>query len=515
MIVYQRDCLHLLIRSFQCTGSVFPSSLCIAVPCSVLTACLKILIDLDWIPMLSDDGHTSVLKDNSCWSGFVFLVGFLTVFRTSQAYARFWDGCTSMHRMHAEWYDACASLIAFCKCATADQETVVEFQRTLIRLFSMLHAVALADIEDTHDKTMEQVEAFKYDLVDPGGLDTETLRAVRKSPAKVELVFQWIQQLIVQNIETGVLKIPPPILSRSFQEIGNGMVAFREAMKISTIPFPFPYAQVSQTLLILHWLCTPLVVSQYVSTPWWGALFSFLQVFVYWSMNAIAIEIENPFGMDANDLDAASMQGEMNRNLLLLIDEATQRTPTSADPAMMEATKTENSCCGLVSDEGDDETIARWYTEISLTEVWEQLAIVDSHPPVRRTRRRRAARSRPPDSSSSSAGLASSNSAPLAMAMTRTASASEGTPQYGKAWEVRSATKTSLESSSSGGAEDERRHLGEQKLQDAYSCVPSANAHLHSVHIDFVDAPSQLLNALALWGGGLAGHADSGQRPRR
>jgi len=330
MITYERGFLKILSRAFQCKGSVFPTSMCIALPCAALTALLKLCIDEGYLPALSNNGHNSILEDNSCWSGFVFLVGFLTVFRTSQAYARFWDGTTSMHHMRAEWFNACAALLAFCKYADATSDAVFEFQQTLVRLFSMLHAVALADIEDTNGNGPDSVAAYKYGLVDVGGIDSESLRVLKKSHAKAELVFQWIQQLIVENIDTGVLRIPPPILSRAFQEMANGMVAYHEAMKITTIPFPFPYAQVCDWLLLFHWVCTPLVVSQYVAAPWWGALFSFLQVFVYWSLNAIAVEIENPFGMDANDLDALGMQEELNRHLLLLVDPGTLRTPTLA-----------------------------------------------------------------------------------------------------------------------------------------------------------------------------------------
>lgn len=332
MISYERGGLRVFARMLQFRGSVFPGSMCIALPCAGLTALLKFLMETGDMAFLNEEGYKSILRDNSCWSGFVFLVGFLTVFRTSQAYARFWDGCTYMHNMRAEWFDACASLVAFCKYADAPDEVVLGFQHILIRLFSLLHAVALADIEDSGSKDHKAVAAFKYELVDATALDDESLKAVKKSHAKVEMVFQWIQQLIVENIDNNVLRIPAPILSRAFQEIANGMIAFHDAMKISTVPFPFPYAQTCECLLLLHWICTPFVVSQYVSTPWWGAVFSFLQVFVYWSLNAIAIEIENPFGLDANDIDAGSMQKELNRHLLLLLDPTTKRTPTlSAD----------------------------------------------------------------------------------------------------------------------------------------------------------------------------------------
>jgi len=371
MITYKRGCMRICFRSFQCRGSVFPASFFIALPCAGLTALIKFLMEEGELQALSDNGYQSILKDNSCWSGFVFLVGFLTVFRTSQAYSRFWDGCTYVHLMRAEWFDACAALISFCKHANADEEAILTFQHILVRLFSLLHAVALADIEDCNSDELREVSAFKYELVDVAGLDLDSLQAVKKSEAKVELVFQWIQQLIVENIKTGVLSIPPPILSRSFQEIANGMVAFHEAYRISYIPFPFPYAQTCECLLMLHWLCTPLVVSQYVTSPWWGALFSFLQVFVYWSLNAIAIQIENPFGQDANDIDAAAMQEEFNRSLRLLLHPATGRTPTL---------RRDRSSCRSYGTFFDD------CQRASLSMVWSGVFLEDE-PPTRRSRR--------------------------------------------------------------------------------------------------------------------------------
>jgi len=77
----------------------------------------------------------------------------------------------------------------------------------------------------------------------------------------------------------------------------------------------------------MHWVVTPLVIAQWVSTPWFGALFSFITVFIYWSLNSIATEIENPFGSDANDLDAEGMQKELNRMLLLLMEPQVRKTP--------------------------------------------------------------------------------------------------------------------------------------------------------------------------------------------
>jgi len=329
MIRYQRGGINYILKIFKTRGSVFPFALCIATPCALLCGVMKSLLSghlfSEIAPWMQDP--ESIMRESQAWSGFSFLVGFLIVFRTSQAYSRFWDGCTATYLMRAEWFDACSALISFCKCSKAHPSSVQNFQQTLVRLFSMLHAVALADIEDSNTDNFEDVSAFKYELMDAEGIDATSLLIIKESDAKVELVYQWIQLLIVENIETGVLSIPPPILSRSFQEIANGMVQFHEALKISTIPFPFPYAQTCDCLLLLHWLIVPFVVCTWTTHPFWATVLCFVQVFILWVLNAIAVEIENPFGMDANDIDASSIQMEVNRHLALLIDPDSQRVP--------------------------------------------------------------------------------------------------------------------------------------------------------------------------------------------
>mmetsp|Transcript_8463 Transcript_8463/g.19880 ORF Transcript_8463/g.19880 Transcript_8463/m.19880 type:complete len:330 (+) Transcript_8463:636-1625(+) len=142
-------------------------------------------------------------------------------------------------------------------------------------------------------------------------------------------------------MDAGVLSVPPPILSRAYQELANGMVAFHECVKISDTPFPFPYAQNCEFLLCLHWFMIPFVVSQWVTQPFWAFVFVFMQVFVLWSLNYIAVEIENPFGTSDNDIDGVHLQEEMNRMLLLLLDPRTLRTPKLSETAIFSSSAQE------------------------------------------------------------------------------------------------------------------------------------------------------------------------------
>merc|ERR1712032_107213 len=77
----------------------------------------------------------------------------------------------------------------------------------------------------------------------------------------------------------------------------------------------------------------PFVISQWVSAVHWAFVFAFGQVFFLWCLNFIAIELENPFGHDANDLNAHHMQLELNMHLQILLSPRTMRSPILLDSA--------------------------------------------------------------------------------------------------------------------------------------------------------------------------------------
>jgi len=325
MIRYSNGGLHHLLNLFRLAGSSFPFALVVAMPCACISCALKILSARGLLLWMESEDQHLVLLNSAPWNGFSFLVGFLIVFRTSQSYTRFWDACRHTADMRAQWYDAAAALCAFCAHSTAGEDATNTFRQTMVRLFSMLHALALGEMEDTDGS---QIVAFNVELLDPDGLDTRSLQQLQEAECKVGLILQWIMGIIVAHIKTGVLSIPPPILSRVFQQIGNGMVALHQAIKISTIPFPFPYAQACDFLLVMHWLAAPVIIQTWTSSPLWSFVFTLIMVFVFWTLNTTAIGLENPFGTDANDLDYAELQNEMNRQLIVLLRPASYKPPS-------------------------------------------------------------------------------------------------------------------------------------------------------------------------------------------
>merc|ERR1712039_218185 len=135
------------------------------------------------------------------------------------------------------------------------------------------------------------------------------------------VLLHMTQTLIVNALDSGVLKIPPPILSRVFQTLSRGFVNLLNAKKITDTRFPFPYAQLLSILLFLHMIMTPVMISNLIESWPWACIFTFVPIFGMFSLNFVAIELENPFGDDDNDLPLLHFQKEMNNCLLMLLED--------------------------------------------------------------------------------------------------------------------------------------------------------------------------------------------------
>jgi len=263
--------------------------------------------------------------NTTAYSSFTFLVGFLVIFRTSQSYLRFWEGATKVHALMGDWFCAVSTLFAYCRHSKAEYSKILEFQQTLIRLVSLLNAMALAELEGD-DIPVPEPSALRFQLVDVTGLDETILRKLHTSKNRPEVVFQWVQLLIVEAINTGVMNIAPPLLTRVFQQLALGMTRYHEMLKFATVPMPFPYVVTAELLILIHLIVTPVFLASWLPIPY-AAILSFVLVFVIWSLHLVAAELENPFERDVNDLNMHEIQMKLNGWLADLSSEMAQNLP--------------------------------------------------------------------------------------------------------------------------------------------------------------------------------------------
>jgi len=305
--------------AFALTGSVFPKACAWAVPSGILACCFQIIVSN--VPDIADQVSTVGNAGADILGGFFFILGFLLVFRSQQAYARWSEGGDLMHQLKGEWLNAVSCSLAFCSPDPSKRTEVLKFQHQLVRLVSLLYASALTRVCTMHD------EAFE--LIDLTGLDMEHLKFLHSSECydNCEVVMQWVQRIILTADNKGTLKIAPPILSRVYNQLGDGIVKLNNAQKISEFPIPFPLAQMITVMLLFHWLITPLFCASIVKSPFWSGLLCFVVVFSYWSINYIATELEMPYGSDPNDLPLMEMQRQMNASLKTLMHADSLRCP--------------------------------------------------------------------------------------------------------------------------------------------------------------------------------------------
>jgi len=301
---------------FQLRGSVFPKALFWSVPSALLAATVRYHVsryNLGSHPEASMSGAINL------WGTFTGMVGFLLVFRTQIAYSRFWEGGTILQQVRGVWFNATSNLIAFCSSSIEKEGDVAKFQHLLVRLMSLLYCTALQQVASVDDG--------QFEVLDYSEIDEASLRFLSSARDRCEVVMQWIQRLIVNNIKNEVIPIAPPIASRVFQELSNGIVDVQNAKKIREFPFPFPYAQIITAFLLLNSLFTPIIAALVVESYAVSTTIAFVITFAFWSLNYIAAELELPFGDDPNDLPISMLQENFNESLSLLLNPAVNTPP--------------------------------------------------------------------------------------------------------------------------------------------------------------------------------------------
>lgn len=301
-----------------CHGSLAPRAITMAFPNAIITFALCYLLKND-----SEDFDVKTHEDTTkaammLMSSFTVVMVFILYNRSRTCYSRWWEGGTLLQKARGEWFNAYSSIIAFTSTKPEMQEQVCSYTHLLARLMSLLMCCGLQQVSPYRDRPFE--------IIDLEGIEPESMDFLNAAPDKVEIILQWIQRSVVLNMQTGVLPVAPPILSRAFQEVSRGIVNLQNARKIADFPYPYPLAQVSMVLQLLHWAMTP--VSAALALPRaYAVAYSFASIFVLWCIHFNALDLEFPFGTRVNDLPMDEMQQDWNKSIITLLAVRATRPP--------------------------------------------------------------------------------------------------------------------------------------------------------------------------------------------
>lgn len=342
--------------AFQVSGSVLFKYKVGVVALLVAGATAGVQLLIEYAP----DYLQPKLPNTYAMSVLGMIVAFATVFRTNLAWQRYWEGLGQAHVMYAKWEDAFAQFAVFCRLtveeagqaqAAGDRAALAKIDRVhseylhVLGLFDLMSALAADRIShgDTecmdarkdkvswsqHVLTQHELArspdvsgAYEMPELFEGSFSTraeasekigwkqrfavkqvptqEEMAILKASSKRVMVVMTWIISSISRIGKD--LTVAPPILSRMYQELSNGMVGFEACCKISDVPFPFAYAQLQILLIGVFSSLLPVYVAVFTKSFVVGPLIAIVIFGSVYGVNEVAKELEVPFGSDLNDI---------------------------------------------------------------------------------------------------------------------------------------------------------------------------------------------------------------------
>lgn len=277
--------------ALQFRGSVIPSILPRVILCAGFAFFISLLYYLGTpvsLPILSSLVPSIVL-------------GLLLVFRTNTAYDRFWEG----RRIWGNLINNIRNLARLIWVAIDEKypQDIIPKKSTLRLLVAFAVALKLHLRQESVNSELEQLMSPSY---------YEKLKSMNNPP--IEVAF-WIGDYLNKQYERNCIDV---YQLTAMNELLNSMIdTLGSCERILRTPMPLAYAIHLKQLLLLYSLALPF---QMVKDLGWGtALVVALISFTLFGIEEIGIEIENPFGHDANDLPLDNICATIQRNIEDLI----------------------------------------------------------------------------------------------------------------------------------------------------------------------------------------------------
>jgi ion channel-forming bestrophin family protein len=234
------------------------------------------------------------------------VLGLLLVFRTNTAYERFWEG----RKCWGSVVNTIRNLARQIWVSIDEKEP--QDKDNKIDALNLLVAFGVAT------KLHLRGEAINSELEDlmPGSKYIK-LKIMNNPPLEVAFwISDYLQQQYNRNcINSYQLASMQKLLDMLVDNLGS-------CERILKTPIPLAYSIHLKQLLLLYCFLLPFQIVQ--SLGWWTGLISALISFTLLGIEAIGLEIENPFGHDENDLPLDAICTTMKRN----IDDLISLTPT-------------------------------------------------------------------------------------------------------------------------------------------------------------------------------------------
>jgi len=225
------------------------------------------------------------------------VLGLMLVFRTNTAYERFWEG----RKLWGGLINTTRNLTRQIWVNVIEQEEGDRQQKT-----DILHLVVAFSVATKLTLRRESVNSELQALLTP----QQYFKLKEMNHPPLQIAF-WISDYLQRQYQRHYLNV---YQLNAMQELVNLMVdTLGGCERILKTPIPLAYAIHLKQLLLIYCLTLPF---QLVSDlGFWTGLIVVLISFTLFGIEEIGLEIENPFGRDANDLPLDDICQTMLRNV--------------------------------------------------------------------------------------------------------------------------------------------------------------------------------------------------------
>ncbi|MBP0021925.1 MAG: hypothetical protein J7647_30760 [Cyanobacteria bacterium SBLK] len=225
------------------------------------------------------------------------VLGLLLVFRTNTAYERFWEG----RKQWGVLVNTVRNLARELWVGIAEE--TLQDKTEKIATIRLLPAFAIAT--KLHLRN-EPIDGELAELMSPERW--EQLKLMNNAPLEIAL---WIGDYIKKQSQRD--RVEMSYLLSILQLLETMVDVLGGCERILKTPMPLAYSIHLKQLLFLYCCCLP---SQLVSEFGWGtAIVVAIISFTVFGIEAIGLEIENPFGHDPNDLPLDTICKTMRINI--------------------------------------------------------------------------------------------------------------------------------------------------------------------------------------------------------
>jgi putative membrane protein len=272
------DKQHWFRVTFQLQDSVIPKVL----PPVLVYGCLGVLISL--LQELNLSVIFPIFETIIPNVVFNFILGLLLVFRTNTAYERFWEGRIAWGNLIV----SIRNLARQIRVAVAEVEPIDRENKTAV--LQLLGALAIAT--KLHLRK-ESINSELEELLTP----SQVLKLKNTNNPPLEIIL-WINEYLQKQHQRNCLSAD--YLTAMNSLLDKMVEAITACERILNTPMPLAYAIHLKQLMLIY--CLSLPFQLVTDLHWWTGPTVALISFTLLGIEAIGIEIENPFGEDDNDL---------------------------------------------------------------------------------------------------------------------------------------------------------------------------------------------------------------------